>query len=142
MEAVNILKQEIEDALIKFNPFSAEDWNHKPSPTKWSRKEILGHLCDSAMNNIRRFVVGQYEQDNKIVYRQDDWVTSQDYQNADYKDIILLWKLLNEQVIRIINKIPEDKLQNTCITEDKHTIEWLIQDYVPHLKHHLSQIIN
>ncbi|HRH60565.1 MAG TPA: hypothetical protein PL045_08340, partial [Chitinophagaceae bacterium] len=89
---------------------------------------------------IRRFVVSQYEQDNKIVYRQDDWVALQNYQSASHADVITLWKLLNEQVIRIIEKMPEDKLQNTCITESQHNLQWLIEDYVIHHNHHLAQI--
>lgn len=142
MKEADQLKEIIPQTLIQFETISQEAWDHKPAPNKWSKKEILGHLCDSAMNNIRRFVVSQYEQNNKIVYRQDDWVASQDYQSADYKDIITLWKLLNEQVIRIIEKMPADKLQHTCITEAEHTVQWIIEDYVPHLNHHLSQILN
>ena len=141
MKEAIILQKAIQDSLVKVHSFSEDEWNYKPSPAKWSRKEILGHLCDSATNNLRRFVVSQYEENNFIVYRQDDWVASQDYQNTDYKDIIQLWKLLNEQVVRTIQKIPQDKLQNTCITNEVHTLQWLIEDYIPHMNHHISQII-
>lgn len=134
------LQQIITESIAKFQSIDEASWNHKPSAVKWNKKEILGHLCDSAMNNIRRFVVSQYEQDNKIVYRQDDWVASQNYQGASHADVIALWELLNEQVIRIIEKMPEDKLQNTCITEAQHTLQWLIEDYIVHLNHHLAQI--
>ena len=139
--ASEILQQIICTSLEKFKMIAEQDWNYKPLPHKWSKKEILGHLCDSAMNNIRRFVVSQYEENNKISYQQDNWVTSQDYQSEDFQNIILFWKLLNEQVVRIINKIPYEKLSNTCIASEKHTIEWLIEDYLVHLNHHLNQII-
>src|ERR1700761_73585 len=56
-----------------------EVFTHKPLPEKWSRKEILGHLVDSAQNNIRRFVVAQYEDDPVIGYNQDSWVTVAGY---------------------------------------------------------------
>jgi hypothetical protein len=140
--ASEILQQIICSSLEKFKIISEADWDYKPLPNKWSKKEILGHLCDSAMNNIRRFVVSQYEENNKIIYQQDNWVASQDYQSENFQNIILLWKLLNEQVVKIINKIPEEKLSNTCITSEKRTIEWLIEDYIVHLNHHLNQIIN
>lgn len=136
------LQQIIHDSFEKFKIISEEDWDYKPLQNKWSKKEILGHLCDSAMNNIRRFVVSQYEENNNIIYQQDNWVASQDYQSENFQNIILLCKLLNEQVIKIINKIPEEKLSNTCITSEKRTIEWLIEDYIVHLNHHLNQIIN
>ena len=142
VNASETLQQIISSSFEKFNTVSEEDWNYKSLSNKWSKKEILGHLCDSAMNNIRRFVVSQYEENNKIIYQQDNWVASQDYQSENFQNIILLWKLLNEQVVRIINKIPQEKISNTCITSEKCTIKWLIEDYIIHLNHHLNQIIN
>lgn len=136
------LKNIISQSIISFGAVSEEEWDYKPQPERWSKKEILGHLCDSAMNNIRRFVVSQYEQNNKIVYKQNEWVSSQSYQDVNCNDIIALWKLLNEQAARIIDKIPADKLQNTCITDTERTLQFLIEDYIAHLNHHLSQILN
>jgi hypothetical protein len=56
-----------------FQSIDEDEFNFKPSPVKWSKKEILGHLIDSAQNNIRRFIVAQYEDKPKIVYNQDKW---------------------------------------------------------------------
>ncbi|HEY2725695.1 MAG TPA: DinB family protein [Parafilimonas sp.] len=142
INSAQFLQQIIDDCAKKFKSISAESWSVKPFTNKWSKQEILGHLCDSAMNNIRRFVVSQYEENNVIVYRQDDWIAVQDYQSENYQNIISLWKLLNEQIIRIIKKIPREKLNNTCKTPDEHSIIWLIEDYIKHLNHHLNQILN
>jgi hypothetical protein len=142
IDSAELLQQAINACIEKFKSIPDESWSEKPFENKWSKQEILGHLCDSAMNNIRRFVVSQYEQNNVIVYKQDDWVASQDYQSENYQNIILLWQLLNEQVIRIIKNIPDGKLNNTCKTPDEHTIVWLIEDYIRHLNHHLNQILN
>ncbi len=142
MKEAEILKSIIDESEMHFHNITEEEWNAKPSAIKWSKKEILGHLCDSAMNNIRRFVVSQYETDNKIVYAQNAWVTSQGYRHACYKDVAALWKLLNEQLIRILETMPAEKLLNTCITEEKHTLQWLAEDYIVHLNHHLAQIGN
>lgn len=142
INSAQFLQQMIDDCIKKFKSISAESWNEKRFENKWSKKEILGHLCDSAMNNIRRFVVAQYQQNDVIVYNQDAWVASQDYQSEKHENIISLWKLLNEQIIRIIKKIPQEKLSNTCKTPDEHTIIWLIEDYIKHLNHHINQILN
>ena len=142
INSAQFLQQIIDDCTKKFKSISAESWSEKKFTDKWSRQEILGHLCDSAMNNIRRFVVTQYEQNNLVIYNQDNWVTSQDYQSEDFQNIISLWKLLNEQIIRIIKKIPREKLNNTCKVPDDHSIIWLIEDYIKHLNHHLNQILN
>jgi hypothetical protein len=134
----------VNQAVINFENISDEDWNNKPQPLKWSKKELLGHLVDSAVNNIRRLVVGQSEQGVKIIYHQDEWVNYQNYQEAATAEVIMLWKLLNYQISGVIENIPEEKLQNTCDTGkgkiEMHTLSFFIDDYLVHLKYHLNQI--
>ncbi|MBO9676022.1 MAG: DinB family protein [Sphingobacteriaceae bacterium] len=134
----------VNQAMIDFENISEADWNNKPQPHKWSKKELLGHLIDSASNNIRRLIVGQYEQGVKIVYQQDEWVAYQNYQAADFAEIKTLWKLSNDQICRVIENIPSEKLQNTCDTgkgkTELHSLSYFIEDYVVHLKYHLNQI--
>lgn len=134
----------VNQAMIDFENISDEAWNNKPQPLNWSKKELLGHLVDSAVNNIRRLIVGQYEQGVKIIYYQDEWVNYQNYQEAAIAEVIMLWKLLNYQISRIIGNIPEEKLQNTCDTGkgkiEMHTLSFFIDDYLVHLKYHLNQI--
>jgi hypothetical protein len=141
-ELANIITQ----SLPKFTQITEEAWSHKPFPTQWSKREILGHLIDSAQNNLRRFVVTQYQQNDTIVYYQDEWVAYQNYQQMPTLDVIDLWRLLNLHICRIIDNIPAKKLQNTCNTgketEELHTLEFLISDYIAHLNHHLVQIQN
>jgi len=131
----------VNQAMIDFENISDEAWNDKPQPLKWSKKELLGHLVDSAVNNIRRLIVGQYEQEVKIIYHQDEWVN---YQETAIAEVIMLWKLLNYQISRVIENIPEEKLQNTCDTGkgkiEMHTLSFFIDDYLVHLKYHLNQI--
>lgn len=117
------------------------EMSRKPSLVKWSKKEILGHLVDSAQNNIRRFIVAQYEHEPKIVYNQDVWVSASDYRHFDTDELIQLWVLINKQICSIIKKIPEDRMNIKCRTEDLHSLEWLADDYAEHMKHHLHQLL-
>lgn len=120
------------------------DWESKPAPGKWSNKEIIGHLCDSAMINLQRFVRCTYEENFKLVYEQDEWVATQRYQEMDIENLLELWRLINFQIMRVLEAYPSDRLQSQCDTKKKevglHTVEWLAQDYVVHLQHHLDQI--
>jgi hypothetical protein len=120
------------------------DWEHKPSPEKWSNKEIIGHLCDSAQINLQRFVRCTYEENFKLVYAQDEWVVAQHYQDMYVADLLQLWRLLNLQISRVLENYPPDRLQAKCDTNKKEvvprTAEWLAQDYLDHLQHHLKQI--
>jgi hypothetical protein len=130
----------------KISSIPDSDFSAKPLPKKWSKKEVLGHLIDSAQNNLRRFIVGQYESSAaKIVYEQDFWVASNGYQTMEKEAVIVLWKLVNQQISQTLEGMPAQKYTNTCDTGKDEvslkTLEWLAQDYVKHMKHHLNQII-
>lgn len=139
-----ILKNIVESEFPRFKNIPEEEWSHKISPEKWSKKEILGHLCDSALTNIRRFVVTQYKENDNIVYDQDFWVKAQNYQNIPTDEIISLWKLLNLQIVHTVENIPDEALKRTCDTTKTTTqvfsLEYIIQDYIDHLKYHLKAI--
>ena len=136
------LEKIINHHLSNLKDITEEEYSFKPSPAKWSKKEILGHLIDSAQSNIRRFVVAQYEENTFIKYNQDKWVSISDYQQWDTPDIINLWYLLNKQVCHILNNTPENMYNRTSQTDALHSIEWLAADYVKHLRHNLHVILN
>ncbi|KMQ68090.1 hypothetical protein ACM39_09540 [Chryseobacterium sp. FH2] len=139
-----ILKNIVEAEIQRFENISEEEWSHKISPEKWSKKEILGHLCDSALSNIRRFIITQYKENENIVYDQNFWVRAQNYQNIPTQDTINLWKFLNFQIVNTVENIPDGALQRTCdMTKNElqiFTLEFIINDYIGHLQHHLKAI--
>ncbi len=71
---ISNLEKIITDYAPQLQQLSESDFSFKPSPSKWSGKEYLGHLVDSAQSNIRRFVVAQHEDKPHIVYAQEKWV--------------------------------------------------------------------
>jgi len=75
-------------------------------------------------------------------YHQDQWVESQQYVSAPIEEVLNLWISLNQSVIRVLSSMPETGESATCVLPDGSvvTMEWLAQDYVQHLKHHLQQI--
>lgn len=139
-----ILRNIIDAELQRFQKITEEEWSYRSSSEKWSKKEIIGHLCDSAFTNIRRFVVTQYKENENIVYDQNFWVKAQNYQNVPTSDLIDLWKSLNYQIVHIVENIPDEALQRTCDTTKTeprvYTLEFIINDYVDHLQHHLKAI--
>ena len=121
------------------------EFSAKPSPHKWSKKEVLGHLIDSAENNLRRFICAQYESQPKIRYEQNFWVEANDYRNAPSQEVIENWKLVNLKICRVLSSMPRENYSKSCDTgkdtPNLHSLDWLAIDYVKHLKHHLNQII-
>ena len=123
---------------------------------KWSRKQIIGHLIDSAANNHSRFVRAQFSDDLVFPgYEQEAWVDSQHYQEKDWHELVQLWKLYNRHILHIMKVTPEDtrmKLRSKhnlhVIASDKLspdepvTLDWFMRDYVDHMKKHLGQILD
>lgn len=141
LDSINSAINELE---LVYENFSEPDLCYKPSAEKWSKKEILGHLIDSAQNNIRRVVLVQYEEGSHIIYDQNIWVNAADYQHYNSKDLIQLFILLNKHFCIVIKNLPQDKykIQTNWGKEspDLVCIEFVIEDYVRHLNHHLNQI--
>lgn len=144
-ETISDLEKLIADFSIKFESISESQFKHKVSPDKWSHKEVLGHLIDSAHNNLRRFIVGQYQQNDKIVYDQDFWNMINDYNQIPKQNLIDLWALMNKRICTVLKNMPADKYQNTIDTGkdtiSPKTLIWLAEDYVKHMKHHFNQMI-
>jgi hypothetical protein len=136
------LNQIIEEHLTSLKSISQEELSFKKSPVKWSKKEILGHLVDSAQNNIRRFIVAQYEERPKIVYNQDKWVAITNYQQYPLTDLIDLWYQLNKHICQVLVSMPVDMSERQVETEKLHDLRWLAEDYIKHLLHHLHQVLD
>ena len=140
------LQKNINKISSDFLKYSEEELMRKPAPNKWSKKEILGHLIDSAANNHHRFVRSQFETEPfKVVpYEQEHWVRIQRYNEPDSKFLIELWKIYNLHLLSIITNFPEDRLAVKCAsTDNRETAEnlfLLIKDYVDHMDHHMIQI--
>lgn len=141
-------------ATPRLSSISEADASRPRSEGKWSRKEIVGHLIDSASNNHGRFVRAQFSDDLIFpTYDQDAWVRVQNYLRAPWSELVTLWTLYNLHLTRVIAAIPaEDRSRRRVChnllevafraipASEPATLEYLIQDYVVHLEHHLAQI--
>ena len=114
-------------------------------PGTWSRKQILGHVIDSALNNVHRFVRAQHEDELVFPdYDQPAWVAAGGYQGRSWSGLVRLWVDLNAHVVEVISRIPAARLDTACRIggSEPMTLEFLVRDYVRHLRHHLEQILD
>jgi hypothetical protein len=127
----------------RLSEIDEEHFSAKPSPTKWSKKQILGHLIDSAANNHHKWIRGQFEDKPFIRYDQDSWNAAGHYNEIAASQLIAFWKAYNVQILSLIKLIPEDVLQRQCFNGSQDvTLEWLFDDYVVHLEHHMRHIVS
>lgn len=113
-------------------------------PAGWSRRQVLGHLVDSASNNHQRLVRALISTElNWPNYEQEAWVKAQAYQDADWEQLVALWSAYNAHLLWIVRHVPEQKLATVCrIGENPPlTLGKLINGYLDHLQHHLHQIL-
>ena len=137
------LRSTVIDAAQRLADLAEADVAHKPAPTRWSKKEILGHLVDSACNNHQRFVRAQLEGRLRFPgYEQEGWARCQDYADADWSLLLRLWRDYNLHLANVIARIPEDRATTSCEIGDNPavTLEFLVEDYVRHMEHHLRQL--
>src|SRR5437870_13281002 len=115
----------------------------RPAPGKWSRKEILGHLIDSAANNHQRFVRLQIERTLSLPgYRQPDWVRVQHYQDRLWSDLVELWTAYNRHLAHIMRHADPQAGSHLWKSPDGDVpLAFLMTDYLKHLRHHLDQIL-
>lgn len=149
------LRQIILNAYALLSEQSESSFSQKASPEKWSKKEILGHLIDSAYNNHQRFLRAE-TQGNLIFqgYHPDEWVRKNNYQNRELEDVLETWKLANLHLCHLIAHLPNNLLKQQTTAHNFHLIgmnrpeegtpsslSYLIWDYIFHLEHHLAQLL-
>jgi DinB superfamily len=136
------LTQVVDRAVQRLRAISHEEASVKPAPNKWSKKEILGHLIDSATNNHQRFIRLQMSREVSLPgYDQDGWVKANGYQQTSWSDVVTLWASYNLHLAAVIENIDP-----TCAEhiwhhpEADYKLKFLVDDYVVHMLHHLAQI--
>lgn len=109
----------------------------------WSRKQLLGHLIDSAANNHQRFVRASLESEYRGPrYDQEAWVSRHGYESVAWSELVTWWTSLNQMMSWVVKLTPEEQLSVQCFIGDlpPMSLRALIEDYLDHMRHHLSQM--
>ena len=153
-EFLNDFRNTIVSATARLRNIPETQSGQKSAPDEWSAKETIGHLIDSAANNHQRFVRAQFTDDLVFTgYEQDQWINSQMYRDESWSEVIQLWSSYNLHLVHVASAIPEDVLTkprsrhtldqiafHLVDKNDPTTLEYLIRDYLDHLRHHLDQL--
>jgi len=149
------LLQIVERATPELLALGDEASARRPAPGKWSPREIVGHLIDSASNNHQRFVRAVWQDDLMFTgYAQDAWVDAQRYQEAPWPELVQLWGHFNRHLARVMTVLPADVRTRRHARHNLHQLAWqplaenepatldyFMRDYVRHLEHHVRQIL-
>jgi hypothetical protein len=109
----------------------------------WTRKQIVGHMLDSAANNRQRFVRaatdGEY---TGPAYAQMEWVLAHGYAGQTWETLLRWWDVEHEILAAIVDRIPEERLAAQCVVggDAPVTLQFLIVDYLRHQNVHAMQL--
>ena len=148
------LRNAVERALPRLLALGEDTSRLRPAPGRWSPREVIGHLIDSAVNNDARFVRGALGEDLVFAgYDQDAWVRVQGYHAIPWSVLVPLWAGLNHHVADIMAAAPAEARGRPHVRHNLDAIAWrrfppdvpatldeFMRDYVGHLEHHLAQI--
>ena len=154
-EAIEDFRRTVEEASTRLLLISEDESARPRGPGKWSAKEVVGHLIDSASNNHQRFVRAQFTDDLTFPgYEQEQWVKVQRYASAPWPQLVLLWKSFNLHLAHLMEAVPGDELKKqrrhhnldqiawkTVSKDQPVTLEYFMRDYIGHLKNHLGQVL-
>ena len=138
------LEQRVDRELGGLRAITESEASRKPAPGKWSQKEELGHLIDSATNNHARFVRAALEPDFRGPgYQQDDWVSLHGYDEMAWEDLVDFWQRYNRLLAHLVRRIPSDRMERQCVIGQGRpvTLRFVIEDYTLHMQHHLDHIL-
>jgi GrpB-like predicted nucleotidyltransferase (UPF0157 family) len=144
VDLARMLRDEVERAQARLRAIDEAEAARDRGPGKWANKEILGHLIDSAANNHQRFV--RAPSADPFVwpgYEQETWVAAHRYRQRPWSELVELWVALNRHVAQVMECVPPERLQTRCVIGggEPVSLEWLMRDYLRHMRHHLAQIV-
>ena len=147
-------RRTIDEAAARLHALDEAEARTARGAGAWTPKEIVGHLIDSAANNHGRFVRAQFTDDLDFPgYEQEEWVRAQRYNEEPWPPLVELWKNYNLHLLHVMACAPEDALKRPRArhtldriasqkvdADQPATLEYLMRDYIEHLKSHLGQI--
>lgn len=135
------LASTLRDAVPWLVTLSNADASIPEREGKWCAKEVIGHLIDSATNNLARIVRMQIAPENMPGYAQESWVRIQHYREREWAEVLAFWFALNEHIVWTIRHIDPRSLRNQAtVAGNPITLGFLIEDYIAHMQHHLRNL--
>jgi len=143
MQALTALRDLLQRVPSRLERLPKDKVETRPTPSSWSPKEELGHLLDSAANNHQRIVRAQFENNLAMPgYEQNRWVAAHAYQRRDWRELIEVWQALNRQLLAAAEAVPDFAWSRTLTVAGSEplTLQFVFEDYVTHMLHHLQHI--
>lgn len=138
-QLISQLHQLLDRVPPALRSISEEKASAGSGPDKWTAKQELGHLLDSAVVNHYRWVRVLSEDSPTLPgYDGPSWVNLHNYKDRGWSDLIDTWVRMNEHMFMLAEGISASGWQRLAIFDAKPaTLEFMLNDYVHHAADHL-----
>jgi hypothetical protein len=123
--------------------FPLEMWDYKPSPDKWSIKEIIIHIVDSEINGYLRCRKMIAESGSAITpYNQDAWADKLHYSSRSIDTNLELFRIIRIVNYSLLISLPDEIWNNYIMHPEsgKITLNDYLNIYVDHVEIHTKQM--
>jgi hypothetical protein len=144
LQLAETLRRHVDADLPHLRALTEEAASAPRGEGKWSSKQELGHLIDSASNNHIRFLLAAIGPEYRgPSYEQELWVRVHRYQELPWETLVNFWSQYNLLLAHVIEGIPEERLGAMCHIGSlpPATLGKVMEDYVTHMQHHLDQLL-
>jgi hypothetical protein len=153
MDIVAILKHGHRVILDSVAGLSETEWDHEGVCSRWSAKDIIGHLASVewaqieilSLNLGRKIETPHLEQFGKLGAEGFNTHHAALRRNTPYQEVVNEYKLGFEQLIRLATEVPNDLLhepgRGSFYVEGYSLADWLVHGIYGHKREHAAQIV-
>ncbi len=146
--------QELKDLLERFRSgpgnlersidgLSEHELEFRPSPGKWTIREIVLHLCDSEIVGAYRIRCIMGEDDAQLIaYDQDKWAARLNYGKRNLSNAVELFRMLRKSTAELFVDM-DDSIWTRSATHTERgrvTLADMVKLYADHCENHVAQI--
>jgi hypothetical protein len=143
-DLAQMLRRKIDDNLPHLRALTDETASTPRGSDKWSAKQELGHLIDSASNNHMRFVHAAIGPEFRgPSYQQESWVRVHRYEELPWETLVGFWSQYNLLLAHLVEGLSEERLGGMCYigSHPAAPLRHVVEDYAVHMQHHLDQLL-
>ena len=142
-DPIGILESTSERLTALVNSTPAERWDHRPTPDKWSPREVLAHLADvEIVTGWRMRSILANNGAPLQPFDQAEWAAALKYSDADIHESLATFSAVRASLLSLLTRVDGARLEHHGMHAErgKETITHLLKLYAGHDLNHLGQI--
>ncbi|HDR7719257.1 DinB family protein [Bacillus albus] len=139
---IHILEQQIQDTNCLLKEISDSEGLFRYAPSKWSIKEVIGHIADTERITAYRLLsIARGETAELPGYNDDMYVLKADFNKQSMQDLLENLMIVRQSTVHLLKSLDKDAwLQRGNANKSAVTVRALAYIIAGHELHHLQII--